>query len=420
MLFLHRLLPAGRRPHPVGLVFLLDWTGTGLLLTVAPVYFTSAHIVSATQYALAQTVASLLGLLVSVPVSGLTKRWPLRRILVGLYLWRAVAVLLLLVAHSLPVLMTGLCLLTLADRPCGPLLQSLVAESQAPDARVRLMAVARTMANIGITVGALVGGGLLALDGRPPLIGAVAGDSLSFVVAAAILIGVTGVAQARRVQPVKEAAAVRDRSILSDRRFLGLTALNGVLGMHKPMLMTALPLWIAVHSDIPHYWTGLLMAVNTVMVVGLQIPLSRAAAELAGSARAMAITGVVLAGAALGFAAAAGRGATAAIVILVAVTVLITIAEIYQSAGSWGVSFAYAPEEDRARYLAVFNLGNGARDIVGPLLLTAVIFPLGLPGWAVLAGVLSASGWQLHRSVMRSPAPPNPAEPADAASTSTP
>ena len=68
---------------------------------------------------------------------------------------------------------------------------------------------------------------------------------------------------------------------------------------------------------------------------------------------------------------------------LVLATVL-TLAELWQSAGSWGYSLALVPPGRRGSYLAFFSLGFTVATIAGPVLITTML-DLGLLGWLLLA-----------------------------------
>jgi hypothetical protein len=70
-----------------------------------------------------------------------------------------------------------------------------------------------------------------------------------------------------------------------------------------------------------------------------------------------------------------------------------------QSAAGWRLSFDLAPEEGRPVYLARFNLGPLGQRLVMPLLLTAVVFPLGTVGWLVFGAGLVAVGAAAPRVV---------------------
>ena len=72
--------------------------------------------------------------------------------------------------------------------------------------------------------------------------------------------------------------------------------------------------------------------------------------------------------------------------------VALTVGEVYQSIGGWGVSYGLSPVTGRGYFLSVYTLGTTAAMIVGPLLITAVVLPAGSAGWAGLGVLLGLSG----------------------------
>jgi hypothetical protein len=135
-----------------------------------------------------------------------------------------------------------------------------------------------------------------------------------------------------------------------------------------------------------------LFVVNTAMVTLLQVRLSRGADTLPGGGRALRRAGLVLTTTCLLLATAAGLGTWAAATVLVMSIVLLSVGEMLQAAGGWGVSFALAPHERQAEYLSVFNLGLALESILGPAAVTLVVVQGTLAGWGVLAAVFCVAG----------------------------
>ncbi|HEX2297827.1 MAG TPA: hypothetical protein VHH34_04810, partial [Pseudonocardiaceae bacterium] len=79
------------------------------------------------------------------------------------------------------------------------------------------------------------------------------------------------------------------------------------------------------------------------------------------------------------------------IVLLVAAVLALTAAELWQSAGGWGLGLALAPAVAQARALSVFTLGSAGIEALGILLLGAVIVGAGPLGWWVLAAVFASA-----------------------------
>jgi hypothetical protein len=156
-----------------------------------------------------------------------------------------------------------------------------------------------------------------------------------------------------------------------------------------------LPLWIVTRKLAPTSLVSILVAINTVLVVVLQVRMTRKSDDAVGSGKVLLQSAWALLGFALLLSVSVAHlplrpwsiGA-----LLVVATVLLTFAEMWQSAGQWGLSLALSPAAARSRFLSVFNLGSSALDVSGALLLTTFVLPAGPTGWLVLGGVLTGLG----------------------------
>jgi hypothetical protein len=239
------------------------------------------------------------------------------------------------------------------------------------------------------------------------------GDAASFVVAAVILAWV----------PLTRAPAVRSRPGLftvlgsfCDRRYAGLAALNSVLTLHLTIIVFGIPLWLIHATRAPAGLVAVVLVVNTVMAVVLQVPFSRYATVDGGAFRLLRLAGVMLAGCAVALAAAAYVSTWLAVALLVLATVLMSLGEIWQSAGAWELSYRYADPEREVQYLAVFSLGAAAQNIYGPALVTVAVIGAGAAGWLGLAAVFLVATLLVGPTVSaldrasRPAAPPDPKE----------
>jgi hypothetical protein len=284
----------------------------------------------------------------------------------------------------------------LVDKTAAPLEQALVGAVTDERARVSTMAAMRSLRNAGFAVGALAGALALAADRRSVYAVVIAANALSFVVMAAMAArlptpGTGGRARARVMR--YSLRALRDHSYVS------LAAINAPLTLHMSLLSIGIPLWVAGHTDAPRSMPAVLLTVNTVLAVALQVRASRGADTVHGSARLLSRAGPLLALTCLLLAAAGSLSTWPAVGVLIAAVVALTAAELYQSAGAWGLSYALAPADEQAAYLSVFGLSVGVQQIVAPTLLVTVVIATGPVGWAVLAVVLALTGPIVRRLV---------------------
>jgi dipeptide/tripeptide permease len=170
--------------------------------------------------------------------------------------------------------------------------------------------------------------------------------------------------------------------------------LTGLLALHKPVLTVAVPLWVAGHTAAPRSLVSVLLVINTVLTVLLQVPLSRGVGSQAGALRVLRRSGLTLAVSCLLLAAAAGRSAGPASALLVVGVAVLTIGELWQSAGGWELSYDLAPADAQGEYQAAYSMLNGVRDSVGPVVVTAAVMSGGVgSGGATGGGAGGIGGW---------------------------
>ncbi len=145
-----------------------------------------------------------------------------------------------------------------------------------------------------------------------------------------------------------------------------------------------LPLWIVHRTRAPAWTVAGAVLLNTVLVVTLQVRASRGTDTVHGAARAMTRVGVLLLAACLVFASTGRLSALGAIAVLGGGCVLLTFAEMSQSAAGWGLSYGLAPEDRQGEYLGAYAMGTRIYDTLGPVLVTAMILGLGQLGWGLL------------------------------------
>jgi hypothetical protein len=185
---------------------------------------------------------------------------------------------------------------------------------------------------------------------------------------------------------------VRRFGALRDVRFVALTALSAPLALHASLLLVVLPLWAVTRTDAPHALVPLLLIANTVVVVLFQVPASKGAETVAGAARLARRSGGRLAAACAVCACAAYGNALTASAVLIAATLLFTLAELQQSASGWGLSHGLAPDHAQGEYLGTFQLHMVAQGVLGPGIVSAAALSWGAWGWAAVAAAVLAAG----------------------------
>jgi MFS family permease len=255
-----------------------------------------------------------------------------------------------------------------------------------PARRVHVRAVLRVGANIGYAAGGAAGGAVLAFDEPAGYVAALLAASGGLTIVTAMILRLPAVAAAAPEHRGKPWAVFRDRS------YLAFMTLNGILNIHNTMLGVAIPLWVAVATDAPAWVVSVLFVLNVVVVVLLQIRLSRGTELVAGAATAGRRAGLLLSLAAILLAVSDVSSQPVTIGLLLAAVLAHTLGEILESASAWGVSFAVAPPALTGQYQGALAMGRGVGDLIGPYLLTAVAVSWGWPGWLVIAAIFGLVG----------------------------
>jgi MFS-type transporter involved in bile tolerance (Atg22 family) len=380
-------LPAETQVRQFLVVSFIDSLGTGLFLAGSALFFTRDLGLSAGQVGLGLSLAGVTGFLCAVPVGRISDRTGALPVLVVLQLWRAACFFAYPFAKSLELFIVVSCMAGAGEWAAGPVVQSLLGSLVPEASRVRTMSALTMVRNVGFGVGAGGAAAVVAVSGAVYR-GLVVADAASFLFSAVLL--------ARMRAAERPSAKSRSRApgprVRPGARYLTLAALNGVLYLHTVVLSVGLPLWIATRTHGPRALIGVIVIANTILAAAGQLRLSRGVDGAGPAASRQFRAGCVLAACCLLVAVTGPGHPGMTVALILAATVALTVGEIYQSVGGWGVSYGFAPEQSRGYYVSVYSLGSTCAAIVGPLLLTSAVLPAGGPGWIALAGLFAVSG----------------------------
>jgi len=387
-----RLLPPAGLARSLCLQSALYAVGSGFFLSGNAVFFTTIVGLSAAQVGLGLSIAGALGFVAAVPLGAFADRvGPLRA-----WVLAALAEGCVYVAYPLArgfaafvVIVTAL---ALAESAGNSARGAYTLDVLAPSERVRVMAYNRSALNLGFTVGALLGGIALASGSRTVI--------LVVPVLAGFLMLLTALLVSRLPASHHERDGDRPSrfAVLRDRPFLVVSLLNGVLGSHQVLLMVVFPLWLVERTDAPRAVLAWLLALNTVLAVGLQVWAARGADTVRGAVRCSRLAAAAIAAACLVMPISSVSVAWLTIVLLVAAYVALTIGELFQSAGHWGLVSELSPADQRPQYQGAFRLGLQLQSIVGPVAFTALAVSWGPFGWLAIAAVIALAAIALGRS----------------------
>ncbi|MFE5792299.1 MFS transporter [Streptomyces sp. NPDC056503] len=367
---------------------LVDAMGTGLAGICVPFLVLRLPQTDGGDLALALSAAGVAELLATVPsgiVAGRYGVWPytiLSRVA------RAAVLGVVALSQSFTVFLLMSVLMGLFRAGGIGLNQSVTASVVGAEQRSATLGTNRALRNIGYLVSAALGAGVLALDSEAALRAAVTVNGLTFLASAFCYY------RLRPATPPKAPDRL-DLSVLRDVRYFALMPMASVFGSSLLVFEVALPLWVLGTPHVPSAVVGVVMAVNTLLVVLFQFRVSGRVDDVPRSLRALWLSAAAFTGTALLFIAAGRLGTVAAVTAILVAAVLLTAGEMFEGPAWWTISFELAPERSRDQYLAAFDLSSAILNIVGPLLLVAVVHA-GTTGWLLFAAatLLAAAGSQ--------------------------
>ena len=378
---------------------LVNTLGNGALMTTFALYFTRVVGLRPTQVGLALSAGALAGLLVQLPAGHAADLRGPRRVLQTLTFGAGIAILGLLFARSVWALVVVMAVIAVFDRGAQAVRNGYVARLAQGGQGVQFKAYLRAVTNVGISFGAAFGGVALWVDQPWAYLAVFALDAVTCVLASLWFSRLPDLAPA----PARASGEPRI-AVLRDLPFVVVTVLSGVAAMHFVVMSLATPLWIAQQTSAPKSMVAVTLMINTVCVALFQVRLTRGIDLVGPSSRAMARSGLWIAGGFALIAFASGQPAWLAIVLLCAGSLVHVFGEMIGSAGQWGVHMGLAPWERQGQYQGFAGMGFSLSHMLAPALITLLCIEWGRPGWFVLGGVIAlasvlmapASDWALR------------------------
>ena len=261
-----------------------------------------------------------------------------------------------------------------------PAMFTAVTRGSDPAVRTRSLALVRLAVNLGMTVGPAVGG-MLAVRRYGLLF--VADAATCWLAAGVLAVAIGWSGGPRPAASVSRAAA---RTPWRDRPYLAFLAAMVVLGTVFFQIWSTMPLYFREHYRLPEDAIGFLLAINTVMIVAVEMVLLRAIERrdhmaLAGLGCLLVCTGFALL--------PLGRSWAFA-----ALTVVVwTAGEMFSLPLTNSIASSRAPAESSGRYMGAYSLAFAVSLVLAPAIGAAVYHGLGpdaLWGGIGAVGVLLA------------------------------
>lgn len=399
-------------PHQQLLVMstIVNTIGMGMFLSAGTIFLIRSAGLSPTAAGIGLTVGSLAGFGAGVLIGDLADRRGSKKVLIGSMLLEAVASVSLLFVHSLwPLFVVAATAAvgragTVSAR--GAMIGVLAEEGKG----ARLRTYLRAVTNVGIAVGTIGAAVVLAIDTRAAYVTMILIDTFTFLIAAAILTRLPNFAPTRTVEDSDSSAAEKTPRWLAlrDRPYLSLTAASSVASLQYFVLVQALPVWIVLRTNAPRWMAAMVLFLGAVIVAATQVPATRSITDPRSAARLVALSGPMFLVAWILMAVSAGPSAWIAVALLLVGIVVHSLAEVWQAAGTFELSFALAKPEAQGQYQGVMGLGHGFSEAVAPIVVIAMCVNWGKPGWIVLAVIVTVAGFicaLIERSWSRSNPP---------------
>ncbi|WP_243274931.1 MDR family MFS transporter [Streptomyces albus subsp. chlorinus] len=376
------------------------WTSTlvnrlgGFVATFLALYLTAERGYSATYAGLVGALYGLGGVVSSVVAGVMTDRLGRRPTMLAAQLATAASVASLsLVTHPVAIAVVA-GVVGMASNASRPAVQAMMADIVRPEDRVRAFSLNYWAINLGFAVSSTSAGLIAQYSYHLLFLGEAA-----MVLATAIVVFLKLPESRPAAAPASagpdggaagDAAAVSMGTVLRDKRFMVVVALNLLLATLIQQAFVSLPISMG-EQGLTSDDFGTVIAVNGVLIVLLQIPLTRFI-EHRDPARLLVVS-ALLTGYGFGLNAFASSAAFYAVAVVVW-----TLGEMINAPTQTGLVVRLSPTHGRGRYQGVYTLSWSAAALGAPLLGGTVIDHFGSGTlWAAsaLVGTLAAVGYGL-------------------------
>ena len=272
-------------------------------------------------------------------------------------------------------------LVGVASNASRPAVQAMMADIVRPEDRVRAFSLNYWAINLGFAVSSTAAGFVAEVSYRA---GFLVEAGMTFVCAVVVFLRLP------ESRPVQETKAAREDSVglgtvLRDRRFMGVVGLSFVVGLIFQQGAVGLPVAMGAAGFTPADY-GLAIALNGVLIVALQIPVTRFIQHR--DPQRLLVVSSVLAG--YGFGLTAFAGSVGAFAFTVCVW---TLAEIVHAPTQTGIVVRLSPAHGRGRYQGMYTMSWSVAALVAPVMSGLVIDRFGAEWlWGMCAVVGTAAG----------------------------
>ncbi|MDX2937974.1 MDR family MFS transporter [Streptomyces ipomoeae] len=280
-----------------------------------------------------------------------------------------------------------------------PAVQAMMADIVRPEDRVRAFSLNYWAINLGFAVSSMAAGFIAEVSYRA---GFLIEAGMTFVCAVVVFLKLpesrperTAVEKAGESGEAGESDEVGLGAVVRDGRFMGVVGLSFLVALIFQQGAVGLPVAMGEAGFTPADY-GLAIAVNGVLIVALQLPVTRFI-EHRDPGRLLVISSML---AGYGFGLTAFAGSLGVFVLTVCVW---TLAEIINAPTQTGVVVRLSPVHGRGRYQGMYTMSWSVAALVAPLMSGVVIDSWGAEWlWGLCAVVGTSAGvgyWVLMRGM---------------------
>ncbi|MFF0074582.1 MDR family MFS transporter [Streptomyces sp. NPDC005494] len=376
------------------------WTSTlvnrlgAFVATFMALYLTLDRGYSASYAGLVASLHGLGGVVSSLGAGVMTDRLGRRPTMLIAQLSTAVSVAVLgFMVH--PVAIAGVAFVVgMASNASRPAVQAMMADIVRPEDRVRAFSLNYWAVNLGFAVSSAGAGFIAEYSYMAGFLGEAA---LTLLCAVVVFLKVPESRPEDEPRKAGEAAPddVRLSTVLRDGRYMAVVGLSFLVALIFQQGYVGLP--VAMGTDgLSSSDFGTAIAVNGVLIVALQIPVTRFIQHR--DPRRLLIISSVLAGYGFGLTAFAGSVGVYALTVCVW-----TLAEIVNAPTQTGLVVQLSPAHGRGRYQGMYTMSWSVAALIAPLMSGFVIDHYGaawLWGTCAVLGTVTAAGyWLLMRNL---------------------
>ncbi|MGW3134416.1 MDR family MFS transporter [Streptomyces sp. NPDC001139] len=285
-----------------------------------------------------------------------------------------------------PVATAGVAFLVgMASNASRPAVQAMMADIVRPEDRVRAFSLNYWAINLGFAVSSMAAGFIAEFS---YVAGFLIEAGMTAVCAVVVFLKLPESRPERTAKQREAEAGIGLGTVLRDGRYMGVVGLSFLVALVFQQGSVGLPVAMGAAGFTPADY-GFAIAVNGILIVALQIPLTRFIADR--DPRRLLVVSSVLAGYGFGLTAFAGS------VGLFALTVCVwTLGEMINAPTQTGLVVRLSPVHGRGRYQGVYTLSWSLAALIAPLMSGVVIDHFGavwLWGLCAVVGTLAAVGY---------------------------